>query len=185
MTAFDIAFAKTMGHEGVYSNDPVDPGGETYMGISRAYWPGWVGWKYVDADENTKGLEAAVRTFYRQNFWNKINGDKLSEISQPIAFEVFDTAVNVGLSKAGKWLQEGLNLLNINQVLYPDIAVDGIIGNGTLQTVSKYFDSRYMNHDDKLTMLLKVMNHLQGCYYIKKMQQHPEKEKYRGWFSRT
>ena len=26
-----------------YSFDRMDPGGETYMGISRVYWPGWKG----------------------------------------------------------------------------------------------------------------------------------------------
>ena len=40
---FLTAFANTMIHEGGYSVDPGDSGGETYMGISRHHWPDWAG----------------------------------------------------------------------------------------------------------------------------------------------
>ena len=37
MADFNIAFEITMGHEGGYSFDKDDAGGETYRGISRRY----------------------------------------------------------------------------------------------------------------------------------------------------
>ena len=39
MSAFDIAFKLTIGHEGGYVNDPDDPGGETNYGISKRSYP--------------------------------------------------------------------------------------------------------------------------------------------------
>ncbi len=38
-TIYDKAFSKVMGHEGGYSHDSDDPGGETYRGIARNRWP--------------------------------------------------------------------------------------------------------------------------------------------------
>lgn len=35
--------------EGRYVNNPSDPGGETYCGISRVYHPAWPGWATIDA----------------------------------------------------------------------------------------------------------------------------------------
>lgn len=36
MSAFDQAFEIVIGHEGGYSNNSADPGGETKYGISRS-----------------------------------------------------------------------------------------------------------------------------------------------------
>ena len=41
--SFDRAFVTTMQSEGGYVNNPKDPGGETYMGISRNNYPHWQG----------------------------------------------------------------------------------------------------------------------------------------------
>lgn len=46
--SFAKAFAATMQHEGEYANVVGDKGGETYMGISRVYWPSWAGWPVID-----------------------------------------------------------------------------------------------------------------------------------------
>ena len=44
MANFEEAYYKTMGHEGGYTDDPSDVGGETYKGIARTYNPDWDGW---------------------------------------------------------------------------------------------------------------------------------------------
>jgi len=185
MNSFEKAFINTMGHEGKYSFDPIDPGGETYMGISRVYWPDWLGWRYIDAGETSRGLEESVKQFYKQNFWNRFHGDALADISENIAIEVFDTAVNLGVHRAVEFLQDSLNILNVNQGIYPDMIVDGLLGSRTLEHLKRFLEWRPIPFKQKEDLLLKVMNHFQGCYYIKKMKQHPGKEKYRGWFLRT
>ena len=171
-----------MGHEGAYSNDPDDVGGETYCGISRVYNPAWPGWDYIDEMKigqtgfDKVVLEPLVRTFYKERYWNPFMGDRLQ---QDIANEMFDTAVNMGIGRAIKFLQQGLNALNRNATLYPDLVEDGDFGGRTL--------SAYETLPKKdLPVLNKIMNVLQGMHYIEYMRKSPTQEKYaRGWFNRV
>ena len=39
MSLFDVYFEKVISHEGGYSNDAKDPGGETNFGISKRAYP--------------------------------------------------------------------------------------------------------------------------------------------------
>jgi lysozyme family protein len=73
-----------------------------------------------------------------------------------------------------------LNVLNRNQKNYPDIVVDGVFGNNTLNTLKSY-----LSVDDN-SFLLKVMNILQGMHYIEYAKKSPVQEKYmRGWLERV
>lgn len=200
MAQFGIAYDKTMAHEGQYANDPRDMGGETWKGISRKNWPQWAGWEVIDAikanvhsrDLNKamnadEELESYVKQFYLAEFWNKLS---LAEIKdQAIADELFDTAVNQGEAKAGKYFQEALNLLNNNQKHYSDIEADGKIGAGTLKAYNAYmltahFPGRSVERNTKT--LLKVMNGLQFGRYAEICREHPEQEVYfYGWVNRV
>ena len=76
MADFDKALELTLKAEGGYVDDPDDPGGETYKGISRSRNPKWQGWINVD-------LLKAKRNFPRNldddqelqetftNWWNR------------------------------------------------------------------------------------------------------------------
>jgi len=177
MSVFDIALEHTLRHEGETSNLLSDPGGLTYKGISRVYWPNWEGWKYLDRGEVPP--EFLVREFYRINFWDRIWGDNLSTFGPNLAAEVFDTAVNLSVTTATKMLQEALNLLNSDQDIYADVVVDGKLGPMTLSAVT---DCCVYGRKNKL---MKVLNILQGEHYINLMRRHPEKEEFSGWFNRT
>ena len=84
MTVRDL-IKKTIGVEGGYVNDPVDPGGETKYGISKRSYP------QVDIKNLT--LDGAAE-IYERDFWNRM---RLSELtSQRIAWKVFDIEVNTG-----------------------------------------------------------------------------------------
>ena len=187
MISFDEAFDKTMGHEGVYSNDSDDLGGETYRGISRRFYPTWQGWRIIDGlrrgslprltDTIQKELDLLTRQFYQEKYWNKFGGDKIS--FQPLAEELFDTSVNLGVGRAVKFLQIALNCLNRNQAVYDDLTEDGIFGLKTLGVLN------CMNGDD-LKLIFKMLNVLQGIHYITIMQSDPTQEKFcRGWFKRV
>lgn len=187
MTSFNKAFDKTMGHEGGYSNDPDDFGGETYRGISRRFHPTWQGWRIIDGlrrgslhrltDTIQKELDLLTRQFYQENYWNKFGGDQIS--FQPLAEELFDTSVNLGVGRAVKFLQIALNCLNRNQSLYDDLKEDGIFGLKTL-------DALNCIDGDDLKLIFKMLNVLQGIHYITIMQSDPTQEKFcRGWFKRV
>jgi len=174
------AFSRTMLFEGErkYTNLPFDPGGQTYSGISRVYWPSWAGWNFLD-----KGLrdeaDILVPEFYRINFWNRIQGDVVCKLSPAIAYEIFDTSVHTSVHTGCTFLQQALNLLNRNQKEYKDILDDGMLGLITLTTLSLSF----VNNPE--ARILKVMNHLQGAFYIDRMTKHPEREEFVGWFDRA
>lgn len=185
---FNYAYALTLEHEGGYSKDPDDAGGETYKGISRKYHPKWRGWQLIDGlklqhsfPDNLKrniDLDIMIKEFYKDNYWNLFCGDDIP--NQLVANELFDTGVNMGIGRAVKYLQMALNLLNRNEKNYPDIVEDGKFGNNTMRTLRIYLRS------DKVHYLLKIMNILQGVHYIKYMKKSPTQEKFaRGWLNRV
>ena len=188
MANFDSAYAKTMGFEGGYANDPEDVGKETYKGISRVYNPSWPGWKIVDEKKSDPNfpkcldtdiiITTSVKSFYKANYWDVNLLDSFTD--QDIAEEMFDTGVNLGVSRAATFLQQSLNYLNRNENLYPEIVEDGKIGKKTMETLAFYL--KY----DKPIYLLKILNVLQGMHYLNYMKKSPTQEKFaRGWFSRV
>lgn len=119
MSNYNQAIGKVLKSEGGYVNDPDDNGGETYIGISRKFWPTWLGWHIIDLikkkpgfPKNLKGsdeleikiqLDHEVSTFYYEQFWIKVGGDKIK--NQSIADMLIDSAVNEGIVPAVKRAQ--------------------------------------------------------------------------------
>ena len=183
MANYEPAYRAVMSAEGGYSNRAVDRGGETYCGISRKYYPHWVGWGIVDQyplpnkhgiDKDPK-LPALVQSFYKSEYWDKFQGDKIR--SQTIAEELFDTGVNMGLGAAVKFLQRALNVLNRRGKLYPDLEIDGGMGPTTLSSLNTMQEER---------LLFKIMNILQGSHYVDIMlDDETQEDNARGWFNRV
>ena len=93
---FDEAFSKLIGHEGGYTLGKGDPGGETNWGISKRSYPA------VDIKSLT--LQGAKDIYYR-DFWLP-----LADAHPTIKFQVFDFAVNGGLSTALRKLQAAIGV---------------------------------------------------------------------------
>lgn len=181
---FLACLEKTLGHEGGYSFDPTDLGGETYKGISRRHWPAWIGWYTVDQWKKSGKvgdlwtllpIRTAVSSFYRENFWGRIAGDELPD--NDVAAEMFDSAVNCGVSRAVQFLQKALNRANRNQAAWPDLAEDGDMGAKTLATLKTALTR------DKV-LLLNLMNAAQVVHYWNLITAAPAQEKWVGWWSR-
>ncbi len=192
MAIFDEAFEKTAAIEGGYVLDPDDAGGETYKGVSRRFNPSWGGWDKIDEMKKANpgkrkfdnifdqddALQQEVRFFYKHSYWDKFWGDDIPV--QEIGEELFDTGVNLGVRRAVRFFQEGLNLLNRNEKNYVDIVEDGLFGRNTLKALNAYLKN------DDISVLLKVMNIFQGMHYIEYMRKDPVQEKYaRGWLKRV
>lgn len=188
MANFDEAYDITLGHEGGYTHDPDDVGGETYKGVARTYYPNWAGWTIIDAAKDVPnfpnnlrgndGLDAMIRQFYKENYWNLFWGDQIP--NQEVANEMFDTGVNMGVGRSVKYLQKALNVLNRNQKNYGDIVEDGGFGVNTMTALNQY-----LAIDDE-SFLVKIMNILQGMHYIDYMTKSPTQEKFaRGWLKRV
>ena len=129
MAEFIKAYQKMILHEGIYSNDPDDPGLRTVMGISEKTWPNWEGWKIVNTLSSEKEmttnseLQNKVQLFYLINFWNPIKGANI--INQEIAESLFDFSVNTGLNTAISIAQAIIGVKN-----------DGIVGAMTISALN-------------------------------------------------
>lgn len=101
---FDIAFDRLMGHEGGYSFNPDDPGGETQWGISKRQYPA--------IDIKTLTREQA-RSIYERDFWWPIKDVGLAD---EIVFQAFDVAVNHGIGTALRLLQRAAGVADDGHV---------------------------------------------------------------------
>ena len=189
-SAFQDAYRELIQHEGSYSNDPVDQGGETYRGISRVFHPDWPGWSIVDEykdDPSFPGvldkdlaLQAKVQDFYKEHHWDVFHGD---DLPVAVAWELFEIGVNMGVRTATKFLQRALNVFNKQGTLWPDIAIDGVFGPATLRATQAMCSARSGRGS---TVLAKSLNCLQGERYISIGASRPSQERFLwGWFNRV
>lgn len=97
---FDEAFERLIGHEGGYSNNPMDPGGETMFGITQrvARANGYTG------DMRSLTLDKA-KQIARAEYWDACQADKLPAF---LRFDVFDGAYNSSPRQSLKWLQRAI-----------------------------------------------------------------------------
>ena len=108
-SAFIRAVNFTLEHEGGYSHDLRDPGGETNFGISKRAYP------HLNIRDLTR--EAAI-DIYRRDYWEPSGCPSMPE---PVAIAHFDCAVNSGLRRAAMVLQEAVGSVP-----------DGVVGIDTL-----------------------------------------------------
>lgn len=113
---FDEAFEKLIGHEGGYSNNPADPGGETMYGVTArvARSHGYMGpMKDLTLDR--------AKDIYRMSYWDSV---RASELPEAVRFDVFDASVNSGPGQAIRFLQRATGVTD-----------DGILGQRTMRAV--------------------------------------------------
>lgn len=191
MADFSEAYKRTNVFEGVYSNDPLDRGGETFAGLSRVHWPEWGGWPYIDrvksdqlagdptfTPEQLKHLHRMHAELFRREFWAHVRGDDIA--SQVIANELYDSAVLAGQRQAVRWLQRSLNLCNRDEQLWPDIDDDGLVGPLTLNTIA----AAYIRKREQLVAFWQ--NCYQAKHHIDQAEKHPAQEHFiAGWARRV
>lgn len=127
---FNFAVNVVLEHEGGYSNDPDDPGGETNFGITQ-----------TDLEEHTKEFTSFPKDvkdltrieaeyFYKTVYWDKYNYNAINSL--PIATKLFDMSVNMGAHEAHELAQRALGYCG-----YSHLVVDGIIGGLTLGAINE------------------------------------------------
>lgn len=174
MDQFDNLIGPLLDREGGYVNNPNDKGGETNFGITIAV-----------ARENgyTGPMKTMSRTaateIYRKKYWTGPWFDRIGQVNAAIAEELFDTGINMGPSVAANFLQQSLNVLNKQGHDWPDIAVDGAIGQATIAALISLNQKRGA---EGIIVLLKALNCLQGARYISLAQSRPANEEFiYGW----
>lgn len=174
MADFEKAVEKTLQLEGGYVNDPDDPGGATKYGITEATARahGYTG------DMRELPLETA-KAIYKKSYWDVARLDEFP--SQLIAENVFDCNVNCGARVGGRLLQEALNLLNVDpsgRQMYPEIYVDGVVGQNTLAALGKALLAR----KDMEELIALLFNCLRASRYVDIIRARPKSRKFMiGW----
>lgn len=181
MAEFQPAMEVLDSWEGGYSNNPKDPGGETYCGISRRHWPNWEGWIVIDEikkqrstnipvsnqgikwNERFDNLLVHVNIFYMNNFWDKQSFSQLD--NQDITNKIFQHYVNMGV-RAIKFIQEEVNdeLISKDVSGNTQISVDGQLGQKTVAAIN---DINYV------ILLDGYVQYLVG-YYESLIAEHPQ-----------
>lgn len=131
MANFAAALPFLLAHEGGYSNDPADPGGETMygitVGVARSH--GYTG----DMRQIPMSL---VTEIYSGDYWRF---DAVE--SQATATKLLDAAANMGLTTAVRLAQQAVNTL-----VEPKVVVDGQWGPDTLDAVNTADEKEFLQN---------------------------------------
>lgn len=108
-------------HEGGYVNHPADPGGATNKGVTQKTYDGWRDKQGLPRQSVRNIADDEVQAIYRRDYWDAIKGD---DLPSGVDYAVFDFAVNSGINRASRYLQDVVR-----------VAADGRIGPATLAAV--------------------------------------------------
>lgn len=165
--AFKLAVRHTLEQEGVFSDHAWDPGGATKYGITES-----VARRHgYDVRELTKDEAVGI---YWQDYWDALGLERLARTSTRAALEVFDTAVNAGLSRATRIAQEALR-----EIFEADLELDGKMGPQTMGALV-HVAGRYEKQ------LVAALNLYQGAFYVHLLRRgHPAaRPAIKGWMQR-
>lgn len=116
---FPACLKVTLSHEGAWSDHKDDPGGATMKGVTigryRQHYP-----NATKADLRNIS-DADLQRIYRDDYWNKVGGDKLPH---GVDLATFDFGVNSGPSRGVRYLQASAGAKQ-----------DGVVGPQTLKSV--------------------------------------------------
>lgn len=119
---FNTALAETLKHEGGFSNHPADPGGATMRGVILTEYQKFRRNPHLTAEDLKKITDEELREIYYGNYWKPCRCD---DLPSGVDVCVFDLAVNSGIGRSAKVLQECVGA-----------KPDGVIGPVTLGLVA-------------------------------------------------
>jgi lysozyme family protein len=120
--ALDAALRFVLRWEGGFVDHPNDPGGRTNKGVTQKVYDGWRARQGL-AQRDVKLIdEAEAHTIYATHYWVPPRCDRLDT---PLDLVQFDTAVNMGVGRAVRFLQAAVGC-----------GVDGDFGPGTERAVA-------------------------------------------------
>lgn len=156
--------------EGGYVNDPLDPGGETNKGITKrvAVARGYTGpMRTIPHD--------VVVSIYYDNYLVAPGYEPLIAIDAAVTEELFDTTVNMGAARPGRWFQQ-----SINAQCGARLAVDGRVGPATIAAFSAC--QRRLGATPLCVAMLDRLDGLQRAEYDRLVRARPALKRFhRGW----
>lgn len=133
---FDDCLKKLLVHEGGYVNHPEDPGGMTNLGVTARVWEEWT--HHPATEEVMRKLTPEdVAPLYKRKYWDAIHGDELPD---GVDYCVFDAAVNMGVGRAVKFLQQAVGV-NPDGGIGP-ITMSAVVAHEPKDLIAKFCDAR-------------------------------------------
>ena len=120
--AFADALAFVLRWEGGYVNHPNDPGGATNKGVTQKVYDTWRARQGQAVQGVAQITDAEVHAIYEVSYWL---ASKCQLLASPLDLAQFDTAVNMGVGRAVKFLQQAVGA-----------TPDGNFGPGTQQCLA-------------------------------------------------
>jgi lysozyme family protein len=118
---FDTALKFVLRWEGGFVDNPNDPGGRTNRGVTQKVYDAWRARQGSPTQDVKQIVDAEVSAIYSGDYWLPPRCDLLDT---PLDLVQFDTAVNMGVGRAVRFLQAGAGC-----------GVDGDFGPGTERAV--------------------------------------------------
>ena len=121
--SFDASLPFILRWEGGFVDHPADPGGRTNKGVTQRVYDGWRRRQGMPHQDVKLISDAEVHAIYEMDYWLPPRCDLLR---RPLDLVQFDTAVNMGVGRAVRFLQEAAGC-----------GVDGDFGPGTQRAVAE------------------------------------------------
>jgi lysozyme family protein len=175
------------GVEAGYVDHPSDKGKATKHGITvftaEEHKHLWSKYNW-NGDMKTLPLELA-QEIYRTSWWEKLRCHEIYELSPMLAEKVLDFGVNAGRFNVGASIQKILNVLNRRGVDYPDIKVDGGIGDETMKALRAYL-KRNKGQLESVDQLYMLLDGFQNYHYVDiTLKREANEDFMNGWKNRT
>ena len=128
--AFTIGYGVAgLGAEGGFVDNPKDPGGATYRGVTLATYRDYLGDPSFTVTQLKALADPALAAFYGAEFWNVVAGDALPP---GVGLSVFDMAVDANPRHSARQLQQAVGAEQDGYVGPTTIAAAGKIAPGIL-----------------------------------------------------
>jgi lysozyme family protein len=157
---FEAIIGQTLSHEGDYSNNSIDSGGETKYGISKRSYP--------DLDIKNLTLNCA-KVIYKRDFWDNQEYNQIEDIA--LASKVFDLGVNIGTTNAVILLQRALEANG-----FKTLEDDGKFGQATAEA---------LRNADAKKVLIALRSEAAGYYRRLVTANQSQKVFLKGWLNRA
>ena len=112
------ALAFTLRWEGLYSDNPSDPGGQTMKGVTKVVYDSYRTKHSLPIQSVKLISDSELYDIYKNQYWIAAGCDKITDIK--LAVSVFDYSVNSGVARAKRYLAltSDYKQFNINRLGY-------------------------------------------------------------------
>lgn len=122
-TQFESSLPFILRWEGGFVDHPSDPGGRTNKGVTQRAYTDWLARRGLPQSDVKNITDAEVKAIYESDYWLP---PRCNELPTQLDLVQFDTAVNMGVGRAVRFLQTSVGCV-----------ADGRYGTETVRAVAR------------------------------------------------